>query len=119
MFNQRKIFKKGKCVKKGECDKGEHFDNKLNKCVNDICKRTNEYYSQKNKKCIRKSTCKINQIFNKKCKAVLEYYSQHKQKCEKKPVCKSGKNSMKILKNVKLEVIVKLLNITVKKTKNV
>ena len=29
-----------------------------------------------------------------------------------------GKNSMKILKNVKLEVIVKLLNITVKKTKN-
>ena len=30
-----------------------------------------------------------------------------------------GKNSMKILKNVKLEVIVKLLNITVKKTKNV
>ena len=42
--------KKGKCVKKGECDKGEHFDNKLNKCVNDNCKRSNEYYSQKNKK---------------------------------------------------------------------
>ena len=78
--------KKGKCVKKEECDKGEHFDNKLNKCVNDICKRSNEYYSQKNKKCIRKSTCKINQIFNekikscenKKSKAVLEYYTQHK-----------------------------------------
>ena len=45
---------------------------------------------KKNKKYIRKSTCKINQIFNKKCKAVLEYYTQHKQKCEKKPVCKSG-----------------------------
>ena len=41
---------------------------------------------KKNKKCIRKSTCKINKIFNektescenKKCKAVLEYYTQHK-----------------------------------------
>ena len=49
MFKNRKYirWKKRKCVKKGECDKGEHFDNELNKCVNDNCKRTNEYYSQK------------------------------------------------------------------------
>ena len=36
--------KKGKCVKKEECDKGEHFDNKLNKCVNDKCKRSNRFF---------------------------------------------------------------------------